>query len=133
VLLKKDVCACEEQYPGASQQNIATISPFCGVHPSNSWRRVGDTLNEEKRSENKTCESVKWLKGAELDALVIWIRQVNEVINEEAKVLGQQMSVTHFVHKDWCVFFLQINRLSLLYKMALLQSTDTHSIILPFL
>jgi hypothetical protein len=32
--------------------------------------------------ENETCESVKWLKGAKLenleDALVIWIRQVNE-------------------------------------------------------
>jgi hypothetical protein len=54
---------------------------------------------------------VKWLKGAKLedlaDALVIWIWQVNvkngkatdEIIKEQVKLLGQQMSVTNFVYK----------------------------------
>jgi hypothetical protein len=28
----------------------------------------------------------------------------DEVIKEQAKVLGQQMSVTYFVHKNWYIF-----------------------------
>jgi urease gamma subunit len=59
---------------------------------------------------------VKWLNGAKLedleDVLIISIRQVNakngtetdEVMKEQAKVLGQQMNVTNFVHKKWYVF-----------------------------
>jgi hypothetical protein len=55
------------------------------------------------------------LKGARLDdlkdALDIWIWQVNvnngtatdEVIKEQVKVLGQQMSVKSFEHKKWYV------------------------------
>jgi hypothetical protein len=46
------------------------------------------------------------------DALIIWIGQVNtkngtgpdKVIKEQAKLRGQQMSVTNFVHKCWYVF-----------------------------
>jgi hypothetical protein len=59
---------------------------------------------------------VKLLKGAKLedfeDVLVTWIWQVNskngtaadEVIKEQVKALGQQMSVTDFVHRSWHVF-----------------------------
>jgi hypothetical protein len=46
------------------------------------------------------------------DALVIWIGQVsakngretNRVTKEQAKVIGQQMSVTNFVYKNLNVF-----------------------------
>jgi hypothetical protein len=54
---------------------------------------------------------VLWLKGGKLqdldDTLVTWIGQVNvkngtaidEVIKEQEKILGQQMTVTDFLHK----------------------------------
>jgi hypothetical protein len=46
------------------------------------------------------------------DALDICTGQVNakneiatdDIITEQAKVLGQHMSVTNFVHKNWYVF-----------------------------
>jgi hypothetical protein len=36
------------RYPGASQQNMPTISPFYGVNPSISQCCVGDILSEKK-------------------------------------------------------------------------------------
>jgi hypothetical protein len=43
-----------------------------------------------------------------VDVLVIWIGQVSakngtatDELNEQAKVFGQQMSVTNFVYKSW--------------------------------
>jgi hypothetical protein len=60
---------------------LPTISPFYGVNPSISWHCVGDIWRYEKKKwKNETCESVKWLNGAkleDLDALFIWIGQVN--------------------------------------------------------
>jgi hypothetical protein len=47
------------------------------------------------------------------------------------------MSVTNFVHKNWYVFCSKVKLykrwIGLLYKMVLLQSTDTYSTILHFL
>jgi hypothetical protein len=60
-----------------------------------------------------TMQSVKWLMGAKLedleDMLVIWTEQENakngtasgKVITNQAKVLGQQMSVTNLGHNNW--------------------------------
>jgi hypothetical protein len=31
-------------------------------------------------------------------------RATDEVIDEQGKITGQQMSLTHFVHKHWYVF-----------------------------
>jgi hypothetical protein len=60
---------------------LPIISPIYGVNPSISQCHVRDILSENKKWENKTCESVKWLKCAKLedleDELVIWIGQVN--------------------------------------------------------
>jgi hypothetical protein len=62
VLLKRDVCTCKEQYPGASQQNIdkyfslvwsKPISQHCGEH----------ILTEEKKWENETCRGFDIVEG----------------------------------------------------------------------
>jgi hypothetical protein len=85
---------------------LATISHVYGVNPSISWQCI-----KIKKKENETCESVKWLKCAKLedleDALVIWNGGVvkngtatDEFIKEQAKILGQQMSVTNVIHKN---------------------------------
>jgi hypothetical protein len=64
---------------------------------------------KKKKRENKSCESVKWLKRAKHqdaeDALIIWIGQVNakngtatdDIIKEQAKIIGQQTGVTNYV------------------------------------
>jgi hypothetical protein len=65
VLVKKETCAYKKQYPGASEQNISNYFSHLRGNPSFIQHCVRDIRREEKR-ENKTCESVKWLKGAEL-------------------------------------------------------------------
>jgi hypothetical protein len=59
---------------------------------------------------------VKWLNRAKLeyleDTLVIWVGQLNgkngaatgRLVKEQMKVLGQQMSVTNSVHKNYYVY-----------------------------
>jgi hypothetical protein len=84
---KKDVCTCKEQYPGASQKNMPTISPFYGVNPSISQCCVGDVLGEKNKWDNETCESVLWLKGAKLkdleDEFVTWPGQMNTKVEQQ--------------------------------------------------
>jgi hypothetical protein len=63
------LCAYKEQYPDASQQNIANYFFLYGVNLSISRRCVSDILSEKRKWENETCESVKWLKGAKLKTL----------------------------------------------------------------
>jgi hypothetical protein len=107
------------------------LSPIYGLNPSSIWHCVGNILSQKI---NERIKHVKWSNGAKLedivDALVIWIGQVNvknvtatdEVIKEEAKVIGQQMCVTQFVHKNWYVFCSKneiIVKMST-YKMVLL-------------
>jgi hypothetical protein len=57
------------------------IYPIYGVKTSIGQCWIGNILGEVNKWEKKTCESVKWLKGAKLedpeDVLVIWIGQVN--------------------------------------------------------
>jgi hypothetical protein len=48
---------------------LQTISPFYGANSSISWHCVGYIISEKNKSENETCESVKWLKGAKLEDL----------------------------------------------------------------
>jgi hypothetical protein len=100
--------------PVQARKIFPAVSPIYGVYPSIGWHCGADVVSEEKKWENKTCESVKWLKGENLeDVLVIWIGQDNaknetandEVIEEQVKVLGQQISVTNVIHKNWYVFF----------------------------
>jgi hypothetical protein len=56
------------------------------------------------------------LQGEKLEEMLLtWVGQVNvqngtaadEVTKEQVKVLGQQMSVANFEHKNWCVFALK--------------------------
>jgi hypothetical protein len=62
--VKEDVCTYKEQYPGASQQNIANLSPIYGVSPSISQHCVGDILREKRMDEQDMwkCELVEGCK-----------------------------------------------------------------------
>jgi hypothetical protein len=89
-----------------------TVSPVCGVNPPIIWCCVGDIFFFGGGGKQKMNKSVKWLKGEKRedfeDTLIIWILQMNarngtatdELIKGEAKVLGRQMSVTNFVHRN---------------------------------
>jgi hypothetical protein len=71
------------------------------------------------------------------DVLIIWIGQVNvkngtaadEVIKEQAKVTGQQMSVTNSVHQNWYVFCYKNEIIVKMepYKTVLLKKLRTDS------
>jgi hypothetical protein len=58
---RKGLLAYKEQYPGASH--------CTGVNPSISQRHVKDILSENKKCKDKTCKTVKCLKGAEIEHL----------------------------------------------------------------
>jgi hypothetical protein len=60
--------------------------------------------------ENKTCKNVRRLKGTKLEDLFFFDRASecekasDKVIKEQAKVTGQQVSVTNCVHnKKVCI------------------------------
>jgi hypothetical protein len=102
--------AYKEQYCAARQQNVANNFSLLWGKPV-SQLCVGDTLREKKKWENKTCKNMRRLKGAKLEEHA-WMEQVNvknvtemdEVVKELVKVIGQQMVVTNFVYKNWYVF-----------------------------
>lgn len=108
---KRDVCAYKEQYPGASQQNIANYFSVLWDKPI-SRRCVGDILSEKERWKNERRKSVKRLKGAKHQdvesTLIDWIGKMNaesrtvndKIIKKRAKVIGQQMGVTDFVYSS---------------------------------
>jgi hypothetical protein len=69
-MVKTDACAYREKYPCASQQNIASVSPVYGINLSLSRQRNGGIPGDKRKEiENKTCQSVKWMKGVTLEDL----------------------------------------------------------------
>jgi hypothetical protein len=74
----------------------------------------GDILSQRKK-RNKTCETVKRLKGAKLEdlenLLVIWMVQFSakngtvpdEVVKEQVKMIGQQMGGQICIQTMVCV------------------------------
>lgn len=77
MLLKREVCACRDQFPVVSQQNIANHFSLLWDKPI-SQQRIGDILSEKYQRENLTIANVKKVKSAKHDkqeeALVMmWI------------------------------------------------------------
>jgi hypothetical protein len=112
---EKNTCAHVKNILVQRSKILPTISPFYGVNLP-SVGAVLDIFSVRKRNGRMRCECVKWLKGTRLedfkDASVNWIWQVkvrngtanDEVIKEQVKVLGQQISVKNFVHKNYYIF-----------------------------
>jgi hypothetical protein len=69
-----------------------------------------------KKRQDKTCESVEWLKSARLARMRYlfvqgkWIQKkkketaADELIKQQAKAAGQQMSMKMFVRSNWYAF-----------------------------
>jgi hypothetical protein len=73
------MCTHKEQYLHASAQNTDNYFSHFFTKDTDYWSCDGDILSEIKNWENKTHETVKWLKGERLKYLedVIHAGQVN--------------------------------------------------------
>jgi hypothetical protein len=106
---KRNMCACRGQYSAARQQNVANNFCLLWSKPV-SQHCVGDILTEKKKNGRMKHVKIR-LNGTQLEDL-IWTGQVNvkngtaadEVVKEQAKVIGQQMGVTDFIYKISCIF-----------------------------